>query len=430
MELHLPYGRTGLTAALPDDRVAAVLRSRLDEQAPPAAADALVRAALAAPIGSPSLEELSRGKRRVVLIASDHTRPVPSRAIVPAMLAAIRRGNPEAEITILIATGCHRGTTRAELEEKFGPALVAQERIAVHDCDDEANLVSLGTLPSGGALRLNRLAAEADLLVSEGFIEPHFFAGFSGGRKSVLPGVCARETVLANHCAAFLSHPCARAGCLDGNPLHRDMLWAARRAQLAFIVNVVLNTRHEVIGAFAGDCDAAHRAGAEFLAGLCQAPACRADIVLTTNGGHPLDQNIYQAVKGMSTAELACRAGGVIIIAAACGDGHGGQVFADTFASGRAPAEILRAIEAVPAEKTQPDQWQSQVFARVLAHHPVILISEADDALVRSLQMTPAHSVAEALRLAEAMAPGGRIAVIPDGISTLIAQGEAEHAHQ
>lgn len=430
MQIHLPYGRTGLAATLPDERVTAVLRSRLDECAPRAEAAALVDQALAHPIGSPSLEALSRGKRRVVLIASDHTRPVPSKAIVPAMLRQIRQGNPEAEITILIATGCHRGTTRAELEEKFGPELAARERIVVHDCADEENLVTLGTLPSGGVLRLNRLAAEADLLVSEGFIEPHFFAGFSGGRKSVLPGVCARETVLANHCAAFIAHPNARAGCLDGNPLHRDMLWAARAAGLAFIVNVVLNTRHEVVGAFAGDCDAAHRAGAEFLSGLCGAPACRADIVVTTNGGYPLDQNIYQAVKGMSTAEAVCRPGGVIIMAAACGDGHGGEEFVRTFSGGQDPADILAAIQAVPADKTQPDQWQSQVFARVLARHTVILVSEAEETLVRSLHMTPARSVEEALRLADAILPGGSIAVIPDGISTLIEPGEDGYADQ
>ena len=420
MELCLPYGRRGLKAVLPDSRVTAVLCSRLDEQRPSGDAEACVRKAMGAPIGSPRLEELSRGKKRVVLIASDHTRPVPSRAIVPPMLEAIRRGSPDAEITILIATGCHRGTSRAELEEKFGKDIVEKERIVIHDCTDEPNMAVLGTLPSGGVLRVNRIAAQADLLVSEGFIEPHFFAGFSGGRKSVLPGICARETVLANHCAAFLSHPLARAGCLDGNPLHRDMLWAARAAKLAFIVNVVLNTRHEVIGAFAGDCDAAHRAGAAFLEGLCRVPPCQADIVLTTNGGHPLDQNIYQAVKCMSTAALVCRDGGVIITAAACQDGHGGEAFVQTFSGGRSPADILREIEAVPPEKTQPDQWQSQVFARVLARHTVIFISEAEDALVRALHMIPAHSAEEALRLAERIVPGGSIAVIPDGVSTIV----------
>lgn len=420
MKISLPYGRVYLEADIPQSRLCSVLRSRLDEVQPRAQAEELVRQAMKTPVQSLSLDILSQGKKNVVLIASDHTRPVPSRVIVPLMLEAIRRGNPNANITILIATGCHRGTTKAELEEKFGPKLVRTEHIVVHDCTDSSNMVLLGTLPSGGPLWVNRIAAEADLLVSEGFIEPHFFAGYSGGRKSVLPGICARQTVLANHCAAFISNPNARAGCLDKNPIHTDMLWAAQRTGLRFIVNVVLNTRHQVIGAFAGSCDAAHRAGASFLSGLCGVPACTADIVITTNGGHPLDQNIYQAVKGMSTAQYACREGGVIIIAAACEDGHGGEEFVRTFSGTRSAKEILKDIEAIPAQNTKPDQWQSQIFARVLARHHVVFISQASDELVRSLHMTPAHSICEAMEIADSLVPDGRIAVIPDGVSTLI----------
>ncbi|MEE1200988.1 MAG: lactate racemase domain-containing protein, partial [Christensenellales bacterium] len=172
----------------------------------------LVREALANPVGAPKLSELSAGKDRVVIIASDHTRPVPSKAIIPPMLDEIRRGNPEADIAILIATGCHRDPTEDELREKFGEAVASKEKIVIHHCADEANLVEIGTLPSGGPLKINRIAWEADLLVSEGFIEPHFFAGFSGGRKSVLPGIAARESVLANHCSEFVNHPKARTG--------------------------------------------------------------------------------------------------------------------------------------------------------------------------------------------------------------------------
>ena len=170
MKVQLPYGRTHMIAEIPDNRIQAVLRSRLESYAPPADEAKLVEAALQKPIGSRPLEEIAVGKEKVVLIASDHTRPVPSKLLVPPMLNAIRKGNPDAKITILIATGCHRNTTKAELEEKFGPELVAKEEIVVHDCMDEANLVTLGTLPSGGVLRINRLAAEADLLLSEGFI--------------------------------------------------------------------------------------------------------------------------------------------------------------------------------------------------------------------------------------------------------------------
>ena len=330
MNISIPYGRSHLRAELPEERVKAVLRSRLEEYTPALGERELVEAALAEPIGSETLEELASGKQNIVLIASDHTRPVPSKVLVPPMLEAIRRGNPQAEITILIATGCHRGTTKEELVEKFGPEIVAREKIVIHDCAREEDMVTVGTLPSGGVLRINRVAAEADLLISEGFIEPHFFAGFSGGRKSVLPGIAARETVYWNHNAEFIADPHARTGILEGNPIHRDMIYAARAAKLAFICNVVINAKHQVIGAFAGDCEQAHVAGTEFLAGLCRCERIPADIVISSNNGYPLDQNIYQAVKGMTAAEATCAEGGVIIMCAACEDGHGGASFMET----------------------------------------------------------------------------------------------------
>ena len=421
MDIRLPYGRGVLEGTLPDSRVKAVLKSGIDAYRPAAGPRELVEESLRSPIGSSPLHELSRGKRRVVLLASDHTRPVPSKIIVPQMLEEIRRGNPEAEITILIATGCHRGPTREELEEKFGPQIVSKEHIFIHDSADEAVMVDMGTLPGGGKLLLNRLAVQADLLVSEGFIEPHFFAGFSGGRKSVLPGVAGRETVYANHCARFIDDPNARCGILEGNPIHQDMLFAAQKANLAFIVNVVIDSAHRVIASFAGDCDQAHREGTKFLEGLCRVPAVPADIVITTNNGYPLDQNIYQTVKGLCTAEAAAKPGGVIIMAAACEDGAGGEAFFQTFAQDRDADHILKQIRAVPAEKTQADQWQSQIFARILSHFQVIFISQAPDEMVRAFHMTPAHSLEQALKQAEELLGyAGSITVIPEGISTII----------
>ena len=421
MQISIPYGRTRLCADLPDPRVCAVLTSSLEQYTPPLGESALVEAALAAPIGSEPLEKLAAGKENIVLIASDHTRPVPSKVLVPPMLSAIRRGNPEAKITILIATGCHRGTTVDELIEKFGREIVERERIVIHDCAAEEDMVTLGTLPSGGALRINRIAAEADLLVSEGFIEPHFFAGFSGGRKSVLPGIAARETVYWNHNADFIASPFARTGILEGNPIHRDMIYAARAAKLAFICNVVINAEHKVVGAFAGDCEAAHVAGAEFLKGLCRNPAAPADIVITSNNGYPLDQNIYPAVKGMTAGEATCKEGGVIIMAAACNDGHGGESFMKTIAQPISAGEILAQIQATPKKDTVPDQWESQILARILARFSVVLISQADPELVRAMKMHPAEDLPQALEIAEALlGRPGSITVIPEGISTII----------
>ena len=252
-ELLLPYGKGKVSLEIEDGHLAGVLRSGIHLYRPPKGPDELVRESLEHPVGSPRLSELAKGKRRVTVIVSDHTRPVPSRTIMPHMLAEIRKGNPDAEITLLVATGLHRATTRAELAAKLGDGIAAKERIVIHDCDDAKNLVNLGKLPSGGNLVVNRLAVETDLLVSEGFIEPHFFAGFSGGRKSVLPGVASRETVMYNHNAGFIDSPKARTGILDGNPIHADMLFAARAAKLAFVTNVVIDAAHETIFCVSGE---------------------------------------------------------------------------------------------------------------------------------------------------------------------------------
>ena len=417
MQLQFPYGKGFLPLDLPDDRLQGVLASGLHGYVPVAGQDELVERA----IGTPPLCELARGKRHIVLLASDHTRPVPSRAIIPPMLRELRRGNPDADITILIATGCHRGTTRGELIDKFGAEIAAREKIVVHDCDG-AEFVEAGTLPSGGVCLLNRLVMDADLVVAEGFIEPHFFAGYSGARKSVLPGVASRRTVLANHCSEFIASPAARTGILENNPIHRDMVWAARRARLAFIVNAVINARKEAIYAVAGDMEAAHEAGCAFLSGLCRVKAKPADIVITTNGGYPLDQNIYQAVKGMTAAEATVREGGVIIMLARSEDGHGGEDFYHQMADEPGIEKTLAQFLCRGRDETAPDQWQTQIFIRVLQKASVIYVSDAPDEMVRALHMTPAHSVEEALQLAEARLgnPQATVTAVPDGVSVIV----------
>ena len=274
------------------------------------------------------------------------------------------------------------------------------------------------------------MAVEADLLCAEGFIEPHFFAGFSGGRKSVLPGVAARKTVLANHCSAFIDSPYARTGIIEGNPIHRDMIYAAKKAGLAFIVNVVINQKKEIIHAVAGDCDLAHKKGVSFLNDWCRTPAVPADIVVSTNGGYPLDQNIYQAVKGMTAAEATVNEGGVIIMAAKSEDGHGGQVFYETFRDEPDVDRMMERFLATPAEGTIPDQWQSQIFARVLKRARVIYVSSAPPEMVRALHMIPADSMEEALRMADRLLgrPDGSVTVIPDGVSVMVTAPENGNA--
>lgn len=423
----LAYGRGTIPLTLPEHRIRAVLESRLHTYQPELGEEELVRAALNHPEGSPGLRQLAKGKKKVVIIASDHTRPVPSRYIIPAMLDEIRKGSPDAEITILIATGCHRAPTEEELALKFGEEIVRREKIVVHSCEDTGDFVSLGALPSGGELILNRLAVEADLLCAEGFIEPHFFAGFSGGRKSVLPGVAARKTVLANHCSAFIDSPFSRTGIIDGNPIHRDMIYAAKRAGLAYIVNVVINQKKEIIYAVAGDCDEAHKKGVRFLNDWCRTSAIPADIVISTNGGYPLDQNIYQAVKGMTAAEATVREGGVIIMVAKSEDGHGGQAFYETFRDEPDEDRLMERFLATPADGTIPDQWQSQIFARVLKRARIIFVSSAPAEMVRALHMIPAVTMEEALKEADRLLgrPEAGITLIPDGVSVIVTAPEA-----
>ena len=424
-EVKFPYGRETLSLNIPDDRYAGTLVSRMHDYVAPKRPEELVKDAMADPIGTPRLSVMAEGRKKVVLIASDHTRPVPSKCIVPQMLAEIREGNPDADITILISTGCHRETTKEELVNKFGPEIVANEKIVIHDCDDAANLVCLGRLPSGGELIINRLAAEADLLVAEGFIEPHFFAGFSGGRKSILPGIASRKTVIYNHNGQFIDSPRARTGIVDGNPIHNDMLYAARAARLAYVVNVVINADKQAIFAVAGDVDLAHRVGREFLASQCQVPVTPSDIVITTNGGYPLDQNIYQAVKGMTAAEATVREGGVIIMLARSNDGHGGRVFYETFRDEKNLQRMMKKFVETPPDETIIDQWESQIFARILMRATVVYVSDAPDDMVTDMHMIPAHSLEEALRKADEILAArgvvnGSVLAIPDGVSVMV----------
>lgn len=419
--VQFPYGKEMISYDIPQDRLTGVLTSEMHHYKPELSQEELVRQALEHPIGTPKLSVMAEGKKKVVVIASDHTRPVPSKIIMPQMLAEIRKGSPDADVTILISTGCHRETTKAELESKFGPEIMASEKIVIHDCDS-TDMVYLGKLPSGGDIIVNRLAVEADLLVSEGFIEPHFFAGFSGGRKSLLPGVASRKTVIYNHNAEFIANDRARTGVVDGNPIHIDMLYAARTARLAFICNVVINSDKEVIHAVAGDLDLAHVAGREFLSSKCQVDSIPSDIVITTNGGYPLDQNIYQAVKGMTAAEATVKKGGVIIMLAKSNDGHGGAEFLKTFAEEKVLERMMATFLATPKDQTRIDQWQSQIFARLLMKATVIYVSEAPDDIVADLHMVPAHSLEEAVKKAEELLGNSQasICAIPDGVSVMV----------
>ncbi|MBU3215535.1 nickel-dependent lactate racemase [Clostridium estertheticum] len=421
-KVKIPYSKRFLEVEIPDKNLVAILESKAHDYKVESTQEDIVNKALDNPIGSVKLEELVKGKKNLVLITSDHTRPVPSKVTLPILLRRIRSANPKIDITILIATGFHRPTTRDEMINKFGQEIVDNEVIINHVSEDYSNMVSVGILPSGGELLLNKLAMEAELLISEGFIEPHFFAGFSGGRKSVLPGVASAKTVMANHCSEFIASEYARSGVLLNNPIHKDMLYAAKKAKLAFILNVVIDSEKNVINAFAGDSELAHTAGCKFVMELASVKAVKADIAISTNGGYPLDQNIYQSVKGMTAAEATCKENGVIIMVSACNDGHGGQSFYDNIANASCPREVLDRVIKVGRNDTAPDQWEFQILARILDKFTVILVSDmCDPQMIKKMHMQHAFTFEEALeRALKIKGEDASISVIPDGVSVIV----------
>ncbi|MGH4039094.1 MAG: nickel-dependent lactate racemase [Sphaerochaeta sp.] len=423
MNIKFPYGKSSLDVNIDDRRLQSVLYSSMHNYKPQYSEDEIVEESIQNPIGTKKLSDLAINKNKVILIASDHTRPVPSKIIVPKMLREIRKGNPNADITILIATGCHRSTVKEELISKFGDEIYNNEKIIIHDCD-LSETVNIGTLPSGGECFINKLVIDADLVVSEGFIEPHFFAGYSGARKSILPGVASRSTVLYNHNSSFIADSKSRTGILIDNPIHRDMVWAANKAKLAFIVNVVIDSDKKVIFSIAGDQEKAHKRGCEFLSSLCQIRTEPADIVISTNGGFPLDQNIYQAVKGMTAAESCVKQDGVIIMIAKSNDGIGGDKFYHQLADEKDINKTMELFLSRDKNETEADQWQTQIFLRILQKAKVIYISEVEDKIISDMHMIPASNLDEALKKAEKLLnnPKSSIIAIPDGVSLIVSQ--------
>ena len=419
-KISLPYGQKSVELSIESNNIAGILRIPKPADSTKINEKDIVIKALAEPIGSPPLYRLAQNKQKVVIITSDHTRAVPSKITLPLLLAEIRRGNPHADITVVIATGLHRGMTLEEMRARFGEELFEKERFVNHNAYDTASLTKLGTLPSGSKCEVNTLALNADLLIAEGFIEPHFFAGFSGGRKSVFPGIASQACVNINHSAKAIADPRSITGVLDGNPIHEDMIKAARMANLAFILNVLLNEKKEIIGAFAGDTDKAHRAGCAKLLADAGVEAVKADIVITTNGGYPLDQNLYQCPKCLSSALMCAKKDAVIILAAACEDGLGGENFGRMMQEASASV-LLKRILATPPEQTVSEQWCVQRFAEALLSYKIILVSSLEKSLVTAMGFLYADTVDNALQQAyEIKGKDAKATIIPDGVSVIV----------
>ena len=425
-EMNVPYDKGTMKISLPEKNLAGVLEGKQSEYTTELSEKELVEQSLDNPIGSKSLEELAKGKKDIVIISSDHTRPVPSKIITPILLRRIRSVSPDARIRILVATGFHRPSTHEELVDKYGEEIVANEEIVMHISTDDASMKKIGVLPSGGDCIINKIAAEADLLISEGFIEAHFFAGFSGGRKSVLPGIASYKTIMANHSGEFINDKKSRPGNLCHNLIHEDMVYAARTANLAFIVNVVLNGNHEIIGSFAGDMEAAHEKGCDFVRSLASVDKVDCDIAISTNGGYPLDQNMYQSVKGMTAAEAAAKDDGILIMVSNCGDGHGGEGFYEALKNCSSPADLMAEILKVPQDQTKPDQWEYQIQCRILMQHKVIYVMcEEHRKMAQEMGFAVANDVNEALEMAiKEKGKDAHISIIPDGVSVMVKKPE------
>jgi len=411
-EYHLQYGKGTIPFIPPLDKEIQLIEPRVHKA--PEDELAVVNDALDHPVNSPSLKELSKEVRSILIITDDNTRPMPSKITIPAILKSFYKPASEYDITILIATGLHRKMTPEEILEQFGRETVENYKIVNHVATDESLLVCYGKMKSGNELWLNRLVLESDLVISEGFIEAHFFAGFSGGRKSILPGVAGADTIMNNHGPTNIADVHSFGANLDGNPIHSECVEAAKKAKLGFILNVALNKEKKIIGAFAGDPVDAHLKGCEFVKEAMSVKVHSTDIIITSNNGYPLDRNLYQVVKGIDVASRVVPQGGVIIMAAQCLDGVGHKHFKDLMQSGTSIEELNAKLSVPPCEI---DKWQAQILARALLKCTVILINDTmKKEEVESMFFTYAANMDEAIRIATKIkGEDADISVMPEG---------------
>ena len=414
--VQLAYGQEGLRLDLPApiEVVAAPFVPGLPDEA------AALRAALRQPIGAPPLAALVRPGDHVVVTHSDITRATPNERILPIVLAELEAaGVARRNITLLNALGTHRQQSEAELRAMLGNEIVDHYRCVQHNAFDNDQLVSVGTTSLGHPVRLNRHLQEADVKILTGFIEPHFFAGFSGGPKGVLPALAGAESVFTNHGRTMIAHPKATWGVTHGNPIWEEMLETALLVRPIFLLNVTLNNRQQITGVFAGDLRQAHAAGCASVRDQSLVTVREPyDVVLTSNSGYPLDQNLYQTVKGMSAAARIVREGGAIIMAAACADGlpdHG--QYAALLAEGGSPQGVLDLL-ARPGF-CEHDQWQVQIQAQIQLCADVHVYSHnLTDAQIERALFTPCRDIAQTLA-ALRQKHGPHLAVMPDGPQTI-----------
>ena len=417
MQVRLSYGDDGLDVAVPDD---AVVVYPQDAPAVRDSAAELTRA-LREPVGGAPLRERVRPGQTVAISVCDGTRPQPRQLMIPAVLSELDGIIDLSEVVILVATGTHRGNTDAELRAMFGDEVVDSVRIVNHDAGDRASLTWAGTFGNDVPVWLSTEWVRADVKITTGFVEPHFFAGFSGGPKMVAPGLAGLDTVLVLHDAARIGHPQATWGITEGNPIHDDVRAIAAATGVTFALDVVLNRRKEIVAAFGGDIlpmhAAAVRLGRQFAMRPLPAPF---DIVVTTGSGYPLDQNLYQSVKGMSAASRIIADGGMIICAAECRDGypdHGS--YRDVLRSAASPQHLLNDISGRAV--TVPDQWQVQIQAQIQTRARVVMhTSYLSDAELAEAHLSQTCDISDAIATERRrLGSPSRVCVLPEGPQTI-----------
>lgn len=420
MRIRLAYGEKGLDVSIPDTASVTVVEPVFVPAAPDQ--EAAVADSLRRPIGSPSLRERVGPNDTVAVVFSDITRPTPNALIVPAVLGELAAaGVPRDRITLFNATGTHRSNTREELVGMLGGDVVSRYRIVQNDARAAGAHVAVGTTRSGNEILVQKDFVACTFRILTGFIEPHFFAGFSGGAKAIMPGLAHIDTVLRNHDARNIDDPKATWAVLDGNPVRSEIEEAASFVRPDFLVNVALNRDKRVTRVFSGDLDAAYRAGTESVRTTAMAEvASPFDIVVTTNSGWPLDLNLYQAVKGMSAAARVTRPGGSIVVAAECRDGlpdHGS--FGRLLREAGSVDDLLARIRSPGF--VMDDQWEAQILALIVKRADVYV--HADGLAPEQIAMArcrPCASVDDTVRmLLEKYGTHARMCVLPEGPQTV-----------
>lgn len=418
MLAQLAYGRNGLTVDLPE--TTDLITSRYVPCVPDETA--ALRHALRHPIALPPLAAKVKPGDRVVVTHSDITRATPNDRILPILLAELEAaGVRRQDITLLNALGTHRPQTDTELRRMLGDFVVDNYHCLQHNAFDEAALAPLGVTSRGNAVRINRAYLEAEVRILTGFIEPHFFAGFSGGPKGVLPALAGQESVRTNHSYQMIADPNATWGQLYDNPIWLEMAEVAQWTKPSFLLNVTLNADKQITGVFAGEMMAAHEAGCAFVRESAMVPVdVPYDIVITTNSGYPLDQNLYQTVKGMSAAAQVVKPRGTIIMVAGCEDGlpdHG--LYAQLLREGGSPQGVL-AMVSQPGFSAQ-DQWQVQIQALIQLKARVLVYSDGlNDEQIRGALLEPCRDIeATVARLMREYGPETRLCVVPEGPQTI-----------